>query len=115
MYGALACIPCDEVPRVFRRLESHLVEDLAPIYEYFGEYYVLGRPVRGRRKAVPLRYAPPVWNQYEAALAGDYKTNNLSESWLNRTCSPVKRVLEGTLPRGEYDGKTQRWKAGIIT
>lgn len=84
MLAALAYVPCDEVPRVFRRLKNHLVEDLAPISEYFGEYYVLGRSGRGRRRAVPPRYAPAAWNQYEAALAGDHKTNNLSEGWHNR-------------------------------
>lgn len=84
MIAALAFVPVEEVPRIFRLLQNLVEEELLPVMQYFGETYVIGRPARGRRKAVAPRYSPITWNQHEAALAGAHKTNNLSEGWHNR-------------------------------
>lgn len=84
MIAALAFVPTDEVPRIFRLLYNDIDDELLPVMQYFEETYVIGKPARGRRKAVAPRYAPVIWNQYTAALVGDQKTNNLSEGWHNR-------------------------------
>lgn len=44
----------------FDLLEDEVEEDFLPIMQYFGETYVIGRPARGRRRAVVPRYAPAV-------------------------------------------------------
>lgn len=53
-------------------------------FYYFGRTYVLGAPDRGRRRTVPPRYHPLLWNQYDAILTNQSKTNNSSEGWHNR-------------------------------
>lgn len=84
MMAALAYVPVEQVPRVFKLLQEHVNEELEEVIDYLKEYYVIGRPGRGRRRAVPPRYEPALWNQYDAALTGDHKTNNISEGWHNR-------------------------------
>lgn len=84
MILALAYVPVDDVSRCFGLLEEHVDEDLLPVLEYFGETYAIGKPCRGRRRAVPPRYEPKLWNQYRAAIEGSHRTNNLSEGWHNR-------------------------------
>lgn len=84
MISALAFVPTDHVSRVFRMLQDEVEEKLDSILIYFGETYVIGRPARGRRRAVPPRYPPITWNQFDAALDGEHKTNNISEGWHNR-------------------------------
>lgn len=84
MLLALAFIPVVDVQRVFAEFQAVAPEALLVIFTYFGETYVNGRPGRGRRRAVPPRYPVPLWNQYEAALTGDHRTNNVSEGWHNR-------------------------------
>lgn len=36
-----------------------------------------------RRRRVAPRFVPEVWNTYDAALAGDQRTNNAVEGWHN--------------------------------
>ncbi|XP_043465737.1 uncharacterized protein LOC122500730 [Leptopilina heterotoma] len=60
---ALAFVPATDVPKVT---------------------YIRGKTARGRRKAVPVRYEPKLWNQYDAVLQGIARTNNASEGWHNR-------------------------------
>lgn len=49
MLLALAYVPVENLPNIFRKLEDEIPEDLLPIYDYFKEFYVIGRPGRGRR------------------------------------------------------------------
>lgn len=84
MIAALAFVPVSEVARIYRLLLDEVDEDLLPVLESFGETYILGRPGRGRRRTVAPRYPPESWNQYDAAIVGEHKTNNLSEGWHNR-------------------------------
>ena len=79
MFLSLAYIPVDDLPDVFRELTDYVPKELLPIYDYFKEFYITGRPGRGRRKAQPPRFPPKHWNQYEAALSGAQKINNVSE------------------------------------
>ncbi|KAL7292857.1 hypothetical protein TKK_0013532 [Trichogramma kaykai] len=55
-----------------------------PVAEYFEVTYVRGRPARGRRARVPVRFAPALWNQLQAVIEGLARTNNASKGWHNR-------------------------------
>lgn len=63
-------------------------EELDDVVDYFGEYYIIGKPAagrgRGRTKAAAPRYPKSVWNVYEATLHDQRRTNNISEGWHNR-------------------------------
>ena len=59
-------------------------EDFVPVAEYFEVTYIRGKPARGRRRAVAVRYAPEIWNHYYSVLNGSDRTNNSSEGWHNR-------------------------------
>lgn len=88
MLTALAFVPLDDVRRVFNSLKNEAPEDLEQVFNYFQEFYVSGRPARGRgrgrTRAVEPRYPPSFWNVYEATLNGQHRTNNISEGWHNR-------------------------------
>lgn len=84
MMLALAYVPVDDVANSFRSIKNQAPRSLQTVLTYFDETYVNGRRAVGRRAAVEPRYRPAIWNQYEAALAGDHKTNNISEGWHNR-------------------------------
>lgn len=84
MMTALAFVPVEHVQEVFRLFKCKVPENVLPIVDYFEETYVLGRPGRGRRRAVPPRYPVPLWNQFQSATTGQHKTNNVSEGWHNR-------------------------------
>ena len=80
MMLALAVVPIEDVPRVFNLLKCSSPEALNPILHYFEETYVIGRGDRGRRRyAVNPRYPPCTWNQHNAALNEEHRTNNVSE------------------------------------
>ena len=70
----------------FNILRSSISIDcnLEPVSEYVKETYVIGRPGRGRRRAVPPRYPVPIWNQYAGTIEGQHRTNNCSEGWHNK-------------------------------
>ena len=85
MLAELAYVPIIDVPRVFNLLKADASNQLVPVLNYFQEYYVLGHPVRRRRRgAVPPWFPPAVWNQHKAAINNTAKTNNSSEGWHNR-------------------------------
>lgn len=46
--------------------------------------YVRGKKQRGRRRGVPPRYPPQLWNVYDAVRQKRSRTNNLAEGWHNR-------------------------------
>lgn len=73
-----------EVSRVFQLLYDDVDDDVLPVFDYFAENYITGKPGKGRRKGVPPRYPPALWNHRDAALDGSHKTNNISEGWHNR-------------------------------
>ena len=54
--------------------------------------YIRRRTARGRRRAVPARYPPPLWNLYEAVRQKEVRTNNLSERWQNRFVTAVGKA-----------------------
>lgn len=84
MLLALAYVPVDDVTATFRLLKREMSDEMEPIFEYFATTYVVGKPARGKRRAIPPRYPPQIWNQYTSTLDGTQKTNNVSEGWHNR-------------------------------
>lgn len=93
MVLSLAFVPIADVPTAFRKLSQAWREedDFKPIMKYFHTFYVNGTPGRTRtaaagssRASVPPRYSPRIWNQYDAALRKQHRTNNVSEAWHNR-------------------------------
>jgi len=54
------------------------------VADNFETTYVRGARARGRRREKPPRYEPKLWNQYDAVLQRQARTNNLSEGWHNR-------------------------------
>lgn len=54
------------------------------IASYFEENYIRVKKSTGRKKAVSLRYDIALWNQYDAVVEGNSRTNNLSEGWHSR-------------------------------
>lgn len=65
-----------------------LIETSCVDSKYFGNTYLRGKPARGRRKAVPPRYIPQMWNQYDATLQG-----------LHRTKFPERELLKKMIRR----------------
>ncbi|KAK3929145.1 PKS-NRPS hybrid synthetase [Frankliniella fusca] len=79
-----AFVPTADVVPSFQAAKNHAPNAMRPFCSYFGEYYVTGRRAQRGRRAVPPRYPPGEWNQYEAALNNEPKTNNAKEGWHNR-------------------------------
>lgn len=84
MLLALAFVPEADVRASFRALRRECPPDLRGLYDRFNEYFIAGKPARGRREAVPPRYPPALWNQYTTAVNKSHRTNNVSEGWHNR-------------------------------
>ena len=83
MLLALAFVPIADIQCVFRKLKRSVHESLQPVLQYFEEIYI-GISARGRRAATTPMFPPTLWNQRDAALTGQHKTNNVSEGWHNR-------------------------------
>ena len=84
MTAALAFVPVGDVARCFRLLKAAAPQNMAAFMKYFEENYVTGVAAHGRRRAVPPRYPPELWNQYVSTLTDQSRTNNASEGWHNR-------------------------------
>lgn len=84
MLAALAYVPIGDVECYFARLKGTAPPEMKAYIDYFDATYVNGVPARGRRRAVRSRYPIHLWNQYDAAVQGLAKTNNVSEGWHNR-------------------------------
>lgn len=83
MLLALAYVLVRDVKVKFQDLCDDCPDELIPIINYFGETYVVGQ-MKWNRPVAPPRYTLSSWNQYEAALHKEAKTNNVSEGWHNR-------------------------------
>lgn len=76
-----------EFRRVFRLLKDNLVVtesyqyQVSRLYVYVKETFVTGVSARGRRQGRAPRYAPEIWNQYEATVNQMSRTNNYVEAW----------------------------------
>ena len=65
---ALAFVPLNDVPDVFDTLYDELPEAFLPIPDSFELNYIRGRRAQGRRRAVKVKYAPALWNQYNSVI-----------------------------------------------
>ncbi len=98
---AIAFLPPAQVLDAFDQLERESPQAAHPVFCYFHESYLRGPQGRGRRRGprVP-RYAVELWNTYEATVADEHRTNNISEGWHNRFqvgvggCEQVRGVQE---------------------
>ncbi|KAK3919917.1 FLYWCH-type zinc finger-containing protein 1 [Frankliniella fusca] len=85
---SLAFVPAEDVKDVFAELRPELPRQLRTLADYFEETYVGERPrrLRGNRqpRPKPPRYAVEDWNQHNAALQDEPRTNNTTEGWHNR-------------------------------
>lgn len=91
---ALAFVPAESVEEHFLLIRDDLPDELHAVVTYFENTYIrrftarrrcpnsAGAVLRVQRKNP--RYPPILWNQYNAVLQGQARTNNLSESWHNR-------------------------------
>ncbi|XP_052125880.1 uncharacterized protein LOC113214494 [Frankliniella occidentalis] len=79
-----AFVPTEDVAASFQEARANIPNSMRPFTKYFAETYVLGKRAQGGRRAVPPRYPPDQWNQYEAVLSDDPRTNNTMEAWHNR-------------------------------
>ncbi|KAK3913130.1 PKS-NRPS hybrid synthetase [Frankliniella fusca] len=79
----VAFVPVDDVEEAFHQAKENIPDEMKPFSKYFEETYVLGRVVRGRRRAA-ARYPPYLWNQHLAARHNEPRTNNATEAWHNR-------------------------------
>lgn len=84
MIIALAFVPVESVEQCFLQIQNEIPADLLPVSQYFDETYVRGIPARGRRRRLPPRYSPTLWNQYNSVLSQTARTNNISEGYHNR-------------------------------
>ena len=73
-------------------------DDAIPLVEYFDRTYVSGqlrlRQDRGTVAPIRIRRIPPIfpihnWNMHQVTLAGEARTNNISEGWNNKFFSLV--------------------------
>ena len=49
----------------FDILIDEVPENFFPVAEYFGVTYLRGRPARGRRRAIPIRYDPELFVYFQ--------------------------------------------------
>jgi len=79
MLAALAFVPEADVADSYAQLRRACPQVLHNVFDEFNEYFISGRPGRGRRAAVQPKYRPPLWNQYDTAMNKAHRTNNVSE------------------------------------
>lgn len=87
---SLAFVPVGDVVRAFNTLKEAAPErpGIEEYIDYFGQTYVIGIPARGRRRAVPPRYNPRLWNS--GKWAGTEQGHILS---FRRTFFKAGRIL----------------------
>ena len=104
--SALAFLPPDEIADAFKTMSANAPEEIAPVYKYFEETYVLGKPVstrvrrRGRPAARmerrhPPRFPPKLWSVQHLQENNLPRTNNSLEAWHRRFETVVERYHLG--------------------
>ena len=70
MLAVLAYVPVNDVRAAFRVLIGIApdVDGISELIKYFGETYVVWIPGAGRRRAVPPKYPPHLWNIHQITL-----------------------------------------------
>lgn len=78
---ALPFIPLEDVVDTFDELVEEIHEDVIDFAEYIERTYIRGTRARGRRRAVPPRFPPVVWNSYNLVMDDRQRTNNAVEGF----------------------------------
>ncbi len=84
MPRALAFVSKADVLTSFTELRRKCPAELHGVYDEFEEFFITGKPARGRRPATRPRCPISLWNQYEKAINKSHRTNNVLEGWHNR-------------------------------
>ena len=100
---ALAFLPSDEIEDAFIALSNIAPREVEQVYKYFGETYVLGRPIvaprKGRPPRCPRRHAPRfpphLWSIHHLQVRNLPRTNNNLEAWHRRFETVVERCHLG--------------------
>ena len=78
---ALPFLPLDDLADAFEEVTEGMDQRLDELISYLETTYVLGS--QRRRRRLPPRFAPALWNVYQLALDGEQRTNNAAEGWHN--------------------------------
>jgi len=82
--SGLPFVPLEDITKVFEEISQDEVSaEVAAVYEMIEVTYVNGRPARGRRRALPLRFPPEIQDVHEAVLHDHHRTNNMGENFLD--------------------------------
>ena len=84
MLAALAFVPISDAENSFATLKQRTPANMRDYVNHFDTTYVNGKSVRGKLRALPPRYAPHLWNRYDATKDDQVKTNKVLEGWHNR-------------------------------
>ncbi len=87
---ALAFVPEADALTSFTELHRECLAELYDVYDEFNEFFVTGKPARGRHPVTRPRYPISLWNQYETAINKLHRVNNISEGWHSRFQFEVK-------------------------
>lgn len=74
-------IPLDHIVNTFDEVSDGVEESVLDLSLYIERTFVRGIPARGRRREVPPRFPPHVWNVYNLVLNGTQRTINTIEGW----------------------------------
>lgn len=87
----LPFVPLNDVEEVFDLIlenvntdEETVVQDLQDLVNYVDATYITGVPARGRRRAVPPRFEPGLWNVYDMVVNRLHRSTNVVEGWHSR-------------------------------
>ena len=84
MLLALAFVPVEDVENTFEELRETMPDSMINVVDYFELNYIHGRQRRNGRGSAPPRFPLSLWNQREATITGQHRTNNVSEGWHHR-------------------------------
>ena len=76
---ALPFIPLHDLEETFDNLLDTIHDDVQDVATYMETTYIRDRPARGRRRAIPPRFVPQIWNMYDLILNGIQRTNRYVE------------------------------------
>lgn len=120
---ALPFVPLEDVLETFDLIvnrctltenDAHYVS-VHELFSYVQRIYVRGVTARGRRRAVPPRFPPQLWNVYELVLNKQQRTTNSVESWHSRFQRMIQSHHSGVWKFLENIQKDENENQVIIT
>ena len=78
---ALPFVPIDDVADVFDAIVENVDDRVLDFCSYVENTYIRGHRALRRRRAVPPRFPPKMWNAYQQALDNSHRTNNVVEGY----------------------------------